>query len=262
MRLAVLADIHGNRHALDAVLADLEARGGADAVWAIGDLAAMGPDPIGALERLAGVDGVHATYGNTDRYLSHGQRPYPDPATLLAEPERLARLLPVVESLAWAQGMVAHAGWVRWLEELPLELRTTLPDGTRVLGVHAAPGAYDGEGIHEGLSDDALRALVTDCNADLVLVGHTHRPFEASVALPSGRVRIVNFGPVSVHMTDEKRAIYALIDADERGHRLERIFVDYDRDAAIAELERVRHPGRGFVAGHLRAPNEGGRNRS
>lgn len=258
MRLAILADIHGNRHALDAVLADLEARGGADAVWAIGDLAAMGPDPIGTLERLAAIEGVHATYGNTDRYLSHAQRPYADAAALLAEPERLLRLLPVVECLAWAQGMVAHAGWDRWLAELPLELRTTLPDGTRVLGVHAAPGAYDGEGIHDGLSDDALRALVADCDADLVLVGHTHRPFEASVTLPGGRVRIVNFGPVSMHTTAEKRAIYALIDADERSHRLERIFVDYDRDAAIAELERVRHPARDFVAGQLRAPNDTG----
>ena len=39
MRLAVFSDIHGNLTALDAVLADLEALGGADHTWFLGDLA-------------------------------------------------------------------------------------------------------------------------------------------------------------------------------------------------------------------------------
>jgi diadenosine tetraphosphatase ApaH/serine/threonine PP2A family protein phosphatase len=44
MQVAVISDIHGNRHAFEAVLADLGA-GGVDAVWCLGDLVGYGADP-------------------------------------------------------------------------------------------------------------------------------------------------------------------------------------------------------------------------
>ena len=53
MRIALLADIHGNAIALEAVLADIGREGGADAFWVLGDLVAIGPDPVGVLERLS-----------------------------------------------------------------------------------------------------------------------------------------------------------------------------------------------------------------
>ena len=53
MRIALLADIHGNDVALQSVLADIERRGGADAYWVLGDLAAIGHAPIKTLERLS-----------------------------------------------------------------------------------------------------------------------------------------------------------------------------------------------------------------
>jgi len=49
-----------------------------------------------------------------------------------------------------------------------------LPDGTRLLAVHVAPGQDDGSGIHPALSDDELNALVAKASADLVCVGRTH----------------------------------------------------------------------------------------
>ena len=52
MRLAILSDIHGNLLALEAVLADLAAQGGADAVVVAGDLCLDGPRPREVLERL------------------------------------------------------------------------------------------------------------------------------------------------------------------------------------------------------------------
>jgi predicted phosphodiesterase len=55
MRVAVFSDIHGNTIALDAVLADITARGGADAYWVLGDLVAIGAQPVQTLERLAAV---------------------------------------------------------------------------------------------------------------------------------------------------------------------------------------------------------------
>ncbi len=251
MKLALLADVHGNLQALDAVLNDLQARGGADETWLLGDVAALGPDPVGVLDRLTEIDNLRVIRGNTDRYLVTGERPYPSLDDARADPSLLPRLVQVAESFAWTKGMVTQGGWLEWLAALPLELRLTLPDGTRILGVHASPGEDDGEGIRETQSAIELQELLAGCDADLVLVGHTHRPFEATVETEAGPVRAVNFGPVSMHQTEEKRAIYTLIDADPTGYRLERHFVPYDRQKTIAELERFQHPGASFIASFL-----------
>jgi predicted phosphodiesterase len=47
MRVALISDIHGNRVALETVLANLE-RDAPDRIVSLGDVAAMGPDPGGS----------------------------------------------------------------------------------------------------------------------------------------------------------------------------------------------------------------------
>jgi predicted phosphodiesterase len=69
MRVAVLADIHSNLPALDAVLADVAAAG-VDAIVLNGDMA-TGPMPAQTLERLAGLGGKAVwVRGNADRELA------------------------------------------------------------------------------------------------------------------------------------------------------------------------------------------------
>ena len=87
MRIAILSDIHGNSIALDAVLGDLERRGGADQHWLLGDLVAMGPDPIGVLERITALPNASFVRGNTDRYLVTGERPPPTIEAAVGDPE-------------------------------------------------------------------------------------------------------------------------------------------------------------------------------
>jgi len=58
MRLAVLADVHGNSIALDAVLEDIRSRGGVHGYLLLGDFAAIGPDPVGVVERITGLAGA------------------------------------------------------------------------------------------------------------------------------------------------------------------------------------------------------------
>ena len=160
MRLALLSDLHGNPIALEAVLADVERCGGADAYLVLGDIVAIGHDPIAVLERLVALPGVRFIQGNTDRYVVTGQRPYPSFADVESDLRLIPRLVEVAHSFAWTQGMVTAAGWFDWLSALHLEDRVLLPDGTRLLAVHVAPGQDDGSGIHPALSDDELNALV------------------------------------------------------------------------------------------------------
>lgn len=248
MRIALLSDIHGNTIALDAVLADIAAAGGVDACWVLGDLAALGPDPVGALERLDVLPNARFVRGNTDRYTTSGDRPEPSPADVLAKPALLETALQVAASFAWTQGALTATGWFDWLAALPLEQRLTLPDGTRLLGVHAAPGLDDGPGVHPDLTNDDLGTLLAGCDADLVVVGHTHVPLDRT----AGGVRAVNLGSISNPATADLRASYVLLDTDGTGYRLERRHVPYDLDAVIADIERVRHPASPYLTGIFR----------
>ena len=247
MRLALLSDIHGNSAALDAVLADIAACGGVDGYRVLGDLVAIGPDPVGVLERLDRLSNVEYLRGNTDRYVFAGDRPGPLLSNTVGDPAAIATLVEVASTFAWTQGCLQVAGKLPWLESLPLELRATLPDGTRWLGVHASPGRDDGPGFAPAMSDDEIVGRLADCDADLVCAGHTHQPFERRVE----RWNVVNLGCISDPPGEERRASYVLLHADAAGYRIEHRLVDYDRRAVVEELRRIRHPGADFIARKL-----------
>lgn len=247
MHIALLSDIHGNPIALDAVLADVQEQGGVDAYWVLGDLVAIGHDPVGVLERLAALDSAVFVRGNTDRYVVTGDRPPPTLEDVQADLRHLPRFVRVTQGFSWTQGAVTVTGWLDWLADLPVEERATLPDGTRLLGVHASPGRDDGYGVHPGLSDDELETLLADCAADLVCVGHSHWPLDRRV----GSVRVVNLGSVSNPMPPDLRASYVILEADEQGYRVQHRRVDYDRQATIEAIRRTRHPATPFVTRHM-----------
>lgn len=254
MRVALLADIHGNSIALDAVLADIESKGPVDAYWLLGDYAAIGPDPVGCLERLSELPNASFIYGNTDRYMKESLALEPNFDEAREDFQRLERIASVHITFAWTQGAVIAAGWLDWLAALPLEQRVTLPDGTRYLGVHASPGSDDSWGLHPKQSAEALHELFGGADADLICVGHTHVVMDVEVE----GARVVNLGSVSNPFPPDLRASYVLLEADERGYQLEHHFVDYDREAVIAQVEGVRHPAAEYIKGFMRGENKAG----
>ena len=235
LRLVALSDVHGNAAALDAVLEDVERNGGADAYWVLGDLVAIGPRPVEAARTLAALPQAEFTRGNTDRYVLTGDLPPPS----VGDPVQSAA------SFAWTRGVLTAGGRLEWLDAHPLEVRLTLPDGTRVLGVHASPGTDDGLGVRAEQSDDELDELIGDCDADLVLVGHTHIPVDRT----HRGVRLFNLGSLSLPLRDDPRATYAVVDADPEGHTLELRRVAYDYARVVDEVARLRAPFAGLVSG-------------
>jgi predicted phosphodiesterase len=76
VKIAILADIHGNSIALDNVLQDIASQGGVDEYWLLGDYAAIGYDPLGVLQRINALRNARFIHGNTDRYLLAGELPW------------------------------------------------------------------------------------------------------------------------------------------------------------------------------------------
>jgi predicted phosphodiesterase len=243
----MLSDVHGNVHALDAVLAD-GAEQGVDRWWALGDLVAIGPDPIAVLERLTALPAIEFVRGNTDRYSVSHDRPRPTAADVLADPTLLDVYTAVARSFAWTGGALAAGGWFDWVAALPIEVRTVLPDGTRVLGVHASPGTDDAPGITPHRDEAELAADLVGADADIVCTGHTHQPTDRWV----GDVRAVNLGSVSNPVLDDPRASWLVVHADDDGHQLEHRRVDYDHEAFLAAVAACGHPEADYIASFQR----------
>jgi predicted phosphodiesterase len=247
MQIALLSDIHGCPIALEAVLKDIAAQGGADQYWVLGDLVDRGYDPAGVLQMVRGLPNVVCTFGNTDGYVLNRYRPFPSFEDAAADPSLWPRVVQVEQGISWTQGCLARGDHLEWLAALPLEARLTLPDGTRLLGVHASPLEKEvGLGIRPYMTDAQISDyLGSDCGADLVVVGHTHAALERRI----GGVHVVNLGRVGMPAKDDLRASYGLLRATPEGYRLELRYVPYDTEAVIAALRRSNNPIREFIIG-------------
>lgn len=246
MRIAIFSDVHGNSLALDAVLADIERVGGVEAYWFVGDAASQGVDPAGCVARISALPGLKAVRGNTDRATTDDVHEVDDEFVALANAnrERAQFTFRMVSNFFWTRGALAATGGLEWVAGLPVEARATLPDGTRVLLVHASPGRDDGDGVTPEHSAGELEALLAPAAADLVIVGHTHIPLDRTTA----DVRVWNLGSVSIPKTDDKRAMWTLLEAGETGYTLSRQYAEYDAVSMLARLEAVRQPAAAIIS--------------
>ena len=245
-RIAALSDIHGNLLALEAVLADVEAQGAPDVYWVLGDLAAFCPWPAETLERLRALPGVDFLQGNTDRYLVTGQRP----VSPIRSPEDWAnaptQLAGRDANFRWTVERLSYADY-EFLCDLPARLEMDVGGYGRVVAVHATP-TDDETNFRPETPDEEILPHLTGLDAILLLYGHTHRPVDRVV----GHVRLINDGSVGLPLDGDTRPAYALLDFEGGECTVTLRRVDYDREAVIAELERVDHPAQAWVGGILR----------
>jgi predicted phosphodiesterase len=246
VRLGLISDVHGNHVALEAVVAD-GTRCGVDAWWVLGDLVAIGPDPVETLDTLTALPNVRFVRGNTDRYVVTGDRPFPHAADVERDPSLQSLHLVVDAAFTWTRDQLSDAE-LEWLAALPSEQRMVLADGTRLLGIHASPHSDDGAGITPDVPDRELTALLADADAEVICGGHTHDPTDRHV----GATRAINLGSVSNPVTSDLRASYVVIDDDRDGHRLAHRRVAYDHDRVLDRLARSSHPDAGFIASFQR----------
>jgi predicted phosphodiesterase len=246
VRLGLLSDVHGNRLALEAVVSD-GGRNGVEGWWVLGDLVAIGPDPVESLEILANLPNVRFVRGNTDRYVVSGDRPTPHASDVDRDPALLPLFLAVESSFAWTRDQMGQQA-LAWLAALPVTQRLVLADGTRLVGVHASPRSDDGTGITPDLPDRELETLLADADADVVCGGHTHQPTDRHL----GPTRAINLGSVSNPITADLRATYVLIESDRYGHRIAHRHVSYDHDAVLERVRRSGHPQSDYIASFQR----------
>lgn len=254
MRYALLSDVHANLPALEAVLADIEARAEADAVHHLGDLVGYSPWPneVVSLLRAREIAGVAGNYDSTvaTGYAHCGCR-YEDPRQ-----EALAH-----ESYSWTRAHVTEQT-KRWLGGLPfrLDLRPLggHRSGPRLILIHGNP-VLNTVYWTEDRSDDFCRRMAGSLSArsgDVVAFGHTHRPWHRTV----DGILYVNTGSVGRPKDGDWRAGYALVDIDEEGAGVTFVRIAYDLVRAATAVRESDLPDEFAViletGGSLRGPVE------
>jgi putative phosphoesterase len=189
MKLLALYDIHGNRDALEAVLAD--PRASHPDVVVIGGDAVPGPEASATLDRLQAIDlPVRWVRGNGEREVAADG----GGGDLLAD-DLAARTAAIT-----ARELGARRG--RALGELPLTVKL---DG--VLFCHASP-RRDDEMLTRLSTAQRWSDALDGVDAGLVVAGHTHQQDDRIVA---GR-RFVNAGSVGLPYEGDGAARWLWID--------------------------------------------------
>jgi predicted phosphodiesterase len=247
VRIAVLADVHGNLPALEAVMSHLGEQGGCDAVWVMGDLAVFCPYPVEVLERLEALPQARFVMGNTDRYLVTGRRPPQVSATDEAQWSRMPAFLEERDAnFRWTVSRLSYR-WYSFLSEQPFEQRLEVPGYGAVVGVHGSP-LGDEVGVWAHTTDDELRGMLEDSDCRILLCGHTHRPLERAL----NGMRVVNVGSVGLPLDGDRRAAYATLDFEDGGCRVLIHRVEYDVEEVLDRLTEVGHPAMDWVGSRLR----------
>jgi len=220
MRVAVVSDIHSNLHALEAVLAAIDAEA-PDELWCLGDLVGYGPRPNECCAAIAERADI-CLVGNHD--------------------------LAVRGSIDLAE-FHGDAGFAaRWTREV-LE-----PEWQALLDRLEPEGAAHGVALYHGsardpvweyvLSDEAALATLDLAGSPLVLVGHSHAALfvvqsitgldgglaAAGTEIEVAGVRaLLNPGSVGQPRDGDPRAAYLVLDLDEQRASFRRVEYDIER---------------------------------
>jgi predicted phosphodiesterase len=232
MRVAVISDIHGNRHALEAVLADISATG-ADAIWCLGDLVGYGADPNDCVALI--LDNAHLCLAGNHDLAATGDIAIDDFSRGAAIAAQWTKEILLPRSLDLLKGLPSHA-----TEES--------------IGLyHASP--------RDPIWEYVLSALLAELclehtDHQINLIGHSHIALSFSRhdgELATGESRrdqdeaslaegqwLLNPGSVGQPRDGDPRAAWLLLDIDRKHAQWRR--VDYDIAGAQAAIRAARLP--------------------
>ncbi|HKC77849.1 MAG TPA: metallophosphoesterase family protein [Gaiellaceae bacterium] len=220
MRVAVVSDIHSNLHALEAVLAAIDAEA-PDEIWCLGDLVGYGPRPnecCAAIGERADV----CLVGNHDLAVRG-----------------------TIDLAEFGGEAGVAATWTRGVLE---------PAAQKLLDRLEPAGAAHGVALYHGsardpvweyvLSDEAAFVTIALANAPLVLVGHSHVALQIAISGEDvtggvaaagteleldGVQALLNPGSVGQPRDNDPRAAYLLLDLDARSASFRRVECDIAR---------------------------------
>jgi predicted phosphodiesterase len=222
-RIALISDIHGNLTSLQAILDDTERRSAREVIC-LGDVAAFGPEPREALQRVKAL-GCPVIMGNTDAWLLNA---------------KVAGPADEYSSRVDAMGLWASQQLDRhdrsFIGTFVPCLKVRLDDARSLLCFHGSPRSSV-EVILATTPDEELADMLGPQSGDVMAGGHTHVPmlrrYGHSVLVNPGSVGLPvrHAGHAPVGSRHPPWAEYALLTVEGPGLAIELIRVPVDVQA-------------------------------
>lgn len=213
MRLLIISDIHGNKEALDAVMAVPH-----DDVVCLGDLVDYGPSPGECIDLLIDQK-IPVIMGNHDsavafrmdcgcgyeyKHLSQSTREY-----------------------TWD---ILKNDQIEFLRKLPQSIERVV-NGKKFYFTHGSPVSFY-DYIKPDTPEDIIKELIRGVEAQFIFIGHSHLPFVRKVE----GVTLVNPGSVGQPRDEDTRASCAVFDTDTLQAEIFR--VDYDMEIVFDKIRK------------------------
>ncbi len=227
MKIALLADIHGNYHALEAVLEDIQKQQ-ADKIIVLGDIVFKGPLPEKCVQAVRALNAV-TLRGNIDELVAHNRI-----QEGFAKSEEHAAALQ--KEMDWNRERLS-ADDIAYLAGLAFAHEEQLTEHLALRCVHATPqNILD---IVLPTEDEAsLERMFAQSRARIVAYAHIHQPF---VRFFQGKA-LFNTGSVGLPFDGDPRSSYALLEAEEDDFRISIRRLRYDIDGAVRAFRGSGHP--------------------
>jgi len=233
MRIVVVSDIHGNRTAFEAVLADLR-QAAPDLIFHGGDLADAGSSPVEIVDRIRDL-GWPGVIGNTDEMLARPE----SLREFASQTPQMHPLLPIIEEMATATRAALGEERLKWLGQLP---RAQLQE--KLALAHASPES-PWHAPQPEASDAELESVYESLGRPVAAYGHIHRSYIRNVRT----MTVVNSGSVSLSYDGDPRASYLLL--DDAKPQIRR--VEYDVERELQALSGAHFPHSDWIAKILKS---------
>jgi S-adenosyl-L-methionine hydrolase (adenosine-forming) len=226
MKLTLIADVHGNLPALEAVLRHARVCGAAQTILNLGDLTGYGPYPEEVV-RWSRSPQVISILGDYDKKVLSDKQRKESWQRVKKEDKRAM--------FAWTYQALSKSSR-KFLRSLP-ELQYIEVEGVRILLSHGSPIIPSDHGQRNAPPAYLVELAATE-GASVVVSGHTHQAF----SYEERGVHFFNPGTVGRSDDGDPRASYAILEIENGEVRVEHFRVPYDIMAAVYGLRRAGLP--------------------
>jgi putative phosphoesterase len=233
MKIALFSDIHANLPAFEAMLENLAGQK-VDAVYCLGDLVGYNVWPNEVISEIR-KRGIATLAGNHD--------------------PKAGKLVTTADSLReHGKNYGYHLITAKnrnYLATLPAHIRLEFKLNDAPLNIVLAHGSTRSidEYVLEDLEESYVLEMMTGANADVLCVGHSHKPYHRIIQTDSGFKHVINTGSVGKPKDGNPKGCYVLLTLNKKSLmtskeciKVEFVRFTYDVEKAATAVEKSPLP--------------------
>lgn len=220
MKITILADIHGNLPALEAVLRHARNNGASQTILNLGDLTGYGPFPEQVVQWSKN-DRTINILGNYDQKVISKSHRKSGWGKVKSRDKRTM--------FAWTYESLSNSSR-KFLKSLPITHSVRFGE-CKILMSHGSPESIS-EHLGPNTPDERLAAIAEKSDVDIILCGHSHQAFIRKVH----NVLFINPGSVGRLDDGDPRASYGILEINDEDFRVQLFRVPYDIMSAVRAI--------------------------